>query len=167
MLGLLLSIAAFPTLFLNEGRAVKTARALKEGAASVVAVDANRIASENEGKFIHVSGQANTNETLVDDQFGVTVNAIRLARNVEMYQWKQSKEEVTRRRDDGESTTEIEYSYEKTWSSDHFDSNSFDDAVNHANPTVIPFASTTRHGQGHKSRQIPTAAKTRLQNREI
>jgi len=142
MLGVLLTIASFPILFLNEGRAVNTARALKEGAASVVSVDASKIDPANNSRFVHISGYATTSETLSDPKFGVTANAIRLVRTTEMYQWKQVEQEVTRG-PDGKSTKEKEYAYEEVWSAKHLDSSAFHDSENHANPPNFPFESLT------------------------
>lgn len=142
MLGVLLTIAAFPILFLNEGRAVKTARALKEGAASVISLDANRVDPANEEKFVHVYGNATTEEILTDPKFGVSANAIRLARTTEMYQWKEIVQEVTRR-SDGKSTKEKEYTYEKVWAAKQIDSASFSESENHENPPKLPFESLT------------------------
>ena len=158
-LGCLLAIVGLPILFLNEGRAVKTARALKEGGSSFVSVDASNVSAENEGRFVHVSGEASTQEMLSDKQFGVSVNAIRLTRTVETYQWKELKEEVTRRGKDGKSATETEYSYEKTWSSKRIDSSQFHDSQAHANPAEAPFASKSLQANevriGHF--QLPTS----------
>ena len=52
--GLLLFAISFPTLFLNEGRAVNAAKALQEGATSVVEASSKTINHEHEGKFVHV-----------------------------------------------------------------------------------------------------------------
>ena len=57
ILGCIFTVVAFPVLFFNEGRAVKTAKALKEGAASVVSAQATRVDPANEGKFVHVFGK--------------------------------------------------------------------------------------------------------------
>ncbi len=141
--GCLMSIGAFPMLFLNEGRAVKTARALKEGAAAVVSIDANHVDEDNDGAFIHLTGTAKTSEILNDGQFGVEANAIRLVRKVEMYQWKEYEEEVKRTDSNGKTTTETSYGYEKEWSKDPIDSGKFNDPVNHPNPAALPFESMT------------------------
>ena len=143
ILGGVFAIAAFPTLFFNEGRAVKTAKALKEGAASVVSVKATQVDSANEGEFVHVSGTAETPETLTDREFGVSVNAIRLIRNVEMYQWNEEQEKVSREGADSHSSKETEYSYKIVWSPTHIDSSQFNDSVNHANPAAFPFQGAT------------------------
>lgn len=141
--GCLMSIGAFPMLFLNEGRAVKTARALKEGAAAVVSIDANHVDIANDGEFVHLTGTARTSEVLNDSQFGVEANALRLARKVEMYQWKEYEEEVKRKDSSGKTTKETSYGYEKEWEGSHIDSSKFNDAVSHANPDALPFESMT------------------------
>ena len=67
LFGLILFIAAFPVLFWNEGRAVKTARSLKEGAGAVVSVPADAVNAANEGKLVHVSGAVATEAPVADD----------------------------------------------------------------------------------------------------
>ena len=52
LVGLILFVAAFPVLFWNEGRAVKTARSLTEGAAAVIEVSADAPDPGNEGKLV-------------------------------------------------------------------------------------------------------------------
>ena len=76
-------VGSFPLLIWNEGRAIKTARSLEEGAGAVVSVPADRVDAGNQGKLLHVSGQATTSETLADSDFGVSANAIHLKRVVE------------------------------------------------------------------------------------
>jgi len=138
VLGCLMMLTAVPTLFVNEGRAVKTARALAEGAAAVVSVDCEQSDQVNEGKLVHLSGIATTEETLVDNQFGVTANAIRLIRTTETFQWKEVEEKVTRKLD-GKSKTTTEYSYQKVWDSKHLSSDSFHAPEGHENPASLRF----------------------------
>ena len=90
LFGILLCIIGIPLLFWNEGRAVKRYKTLKEGAGAVVAVSADKVDSANEGKLVHLSGEATTSETLQDEKYGISANALRLRRSVEMYQWKES-----------------------------------------------------------------------------
>ena len=86
--GIVMFVAAFPLLFWNEGRAVKTARALDEGQGAVIEVGSNAtVDSENEGRLVHMSGLADTGDVLEDPEFGVSENCIRLDRSVEIYQW--------------------------------------------------------------------------------
>ena len=56
VVGILLVIASVGFLFWNEGRAVKTATALAEGAGLVQTVDPNSMPSEMTGKLVHFSG---------------------------------------------------------------------------------------------------------------
>ena len=136
-------LACFPLLFWNEGRAVTTARSLKEAAEEVIAVDATRVDPANEGKLIHFSGKAETSETLLDDQFGVSVQAVRLIRRVEMFQWQEFEEEVTRKRDGEASEKVTEYTYQTVWHDEPIDSSQFRHAAGHQNPPRMPFVSRT------------------------
>ena len=86
--GPLLLIGSSWGLFWNEGRAVTTARSLTEGASAVIEADSGRIAAENEGKLVHVSGPFATTAPLVDPEFQVQAKAGVLQRQVEMFQWR-------------------------------------------------------------------------------
>ena len=94
--GFVMFLVAFPVLFWNEGRAVRTAKSLEEGAGAVVSVAAERVEPGNQGKLIHVTGATATDEVLADEEFGVKAPAIKLLRQVEMYQWTEEKTEKKR-----------------------------------------------------------------------
>ena len=98
LIGFLLFLVAFPVLFWNEGRAVQTARSLEEGAGLVVSIPAGTADKGNDGKLVHTTGDATTTETLRDPEFGVSAQAIRLLRTVEMYQWVQHEKTETRQK---------------------------------------------------------------------
>ena len=134
-------VAAFPLLVWNEGRAVKTARSLEEGAGAVVSVPADRVDAGKEGKLIHTSGQATTNETLSDPDFGVSAPAIRLQRVVEAYQWDEDEKSETRNKLGGGTETVKTYSYKKVWSDRLIDSGRFKHEDGHENPAAMPFES--------------------------
>ncbi|MFP4308294.1 MAG: TMEM43 family protein [Desulfococcaceae bacterium] len=68
VMGILVFVVGFPVLFLNEGRAVRRYRALKEGAGSVVSISPDRVDPAMEGKLVHVTGTATTNEMLSDSE---------------------------------------------------------------------------------------------------
>lgn len=139
--GLVLFIAAFPLLFWNEGRAVKRYKTLNEGAGSVVSSPEGRVLSENEGKLVHVSGKAVTDEIVADAEFKVAVNAIKLKRNVEMYQWKEIKKRKSKKKLGGGKKTVTTYSYSKNWSANLIDSNNFKKPKGHQNPDSMPYHS--------------------------
>ena len=141
VIGIVLFIAAFPVLFWNEGRAVKRYKTLNEGAGSVIALPEARVLPENEGRLIHVSGKAVTDEIVTDAEFEVAVNAIRLKRKVEMYQWKESKKRKTKKKLGGGKKTVTTYSYRKSWSSRLIDSSNFKKPTGHRNPGAMPYQS--------------------------
>jgi hypothetical protein len=132
-------VGSFPLLVWNEGRAVKTARSLEEGAGAVVSVPADRVDAGNQGKLVHVSGEATTGETLADPDFGVSAPAIRLERVVEMYQWDEDEKSETKNKLGGGTETVKTYTYKKVWSDKLIDSDRFKQSGSHANPAALPF----------------------------
>jgi hypothetical protein len=127
LVGIIFFVVSFPLLWWNEGRAVKTARSLEEGATSVVSV--TKLDPANEGKLIHFSGDAHSDETLTDAEFGVSAAGLRLRRKVEMYQWEERSE--SRQNTGGSKTTT--YTYDKKWSPLVISSHEFKEA-GHDNP---------------------------------
>ena len=99
--GLILFLASFVVLFWNEGRTVRTAKALAEGQAAVVSIPSDRVNAANEGKLVHISGEATTDQTLEDPQFHISARAIRLRRLVKMYQWRERSQTQTRKKLEG------------------------------------------------------------------
>jgi len=142
LIGVVLFLIAFPLLWWNEGRAVQTAKSLDEGAGAVVSASPEKVNSANEGKLIHLTGEAKTDETLTDSQFGVSACAIRLSRNVEMYQWEETKTTNTRRTKGGGQKTTTTYSYERVWSDRPIKSFGFAKPDGHQNPSGMPYRST-------------------------
>src|SRR5258708_6768970 len=96
LFGGVLFLLSFVVLFWNEGRAVQTAKSLDEGGKVVISVDAGKVDPANEGKLVHISGEATTAQTLADAQFGVSAAALKLRRQAQMYQWKENKSSETR-----------------------------------------------------------------------
>ena len=143
LVGLLLFVISFPVLFWNEGRAVKTAKSLNEGESVTVSVPSDAIDAANDGKLIHTTGTATTDETLRDDMFGIEVNAIRLTRVAEMYQWKENKKSKKKKKIGGGTKTTTEYTYSKTWSSSPINSGSFKKSAEHENPGSMPIKGTS------------------------
>src|SRR5271166_414777 len=92
LIGIVLVPISFVLLFWNEGRAIRTDRGLREGSSSVISVsDPSQVNPANDGKLVHITGRADTSETLTDPTFAVSEQAIRLERQVAMYQWTQKE----------------------------------------------------------------------------
>lgn len=141
LFGLLLVLAAFVLLFWNEGRAVERHKTLEEGAEAVVSVPADRVDPAHEGDLVHVTGRAETDEVLRDETFGVQAEALRLEREVEMYQWEEEERKETEKKVGGGTTTTTTYSYDKTWSERLIDSDAFHRPEGHENPDAMPWES--------------------------
>jgi len=139
LVGVVLFFAAFPVLWMNEGRAVRTAKSLKEGAAAVVSVSAGARDPGMEGRLIHFSAQATTTATLADPEFGIRVPGIRLVRNVEMYQWHEQSRSEERTKLGGGTERVTTYTYEKRWSDRHIDSSRFQEPAGRQNPPAMRF----------------------------
>lgn len=141
LLGVLLFLASFPLLFWNEGRAVQTEKSLEEGTKSVVSVEADKVDSANEGKLVHITAKAATDETPTDPDFGVTApRDIRLVRTVEMYQNKEEAHTETKKNLGGSETTTTTYTYTPGWYKDLQNSSNFHEP-GHQNPSAMPFRS--------------------------
>lgn len=140
-IGGVLFIAGIPLLFWNEGRAVKTAKALEEGASVCVQLpNADTIDATMDGKLVHVTGTAVTEDVLTDDLFtGLAPKAIRLTRNVEFYQWVENERKEKKKNVGGSETTVTTYTYSKKWVSKPVDSSSFREA-GHDNQVFLPEA---------------------------
>ena len=143
LVGLILFVVSFPILFWNEGRAVKTARSLEEGAGAVVSVSPDLVSPANEGKLVHVTGPVSTDGPVVDSDLGVQATAVKLVRNVSMYQWIEEEKSEKRKKLGGGEETVTTYSYKKDWSSSPVDSSSFQVPAGHENPGGFPLDSAT------------------------
>lgn len=139
LFGLVLFLLSFIFLFWNEGRAVERYKSLQEGAGVVVSVAADRVDPAHEGKLVHLTGPAKSDELLADDDFGVYVRAIHLDRKVEMYQWREEVERETKKKVGGGTETTSSYSYAKAWSDRLVDSSAFKVPAGHQNPPAMPY----------------------------
>lgn len=142
IIGIILILVSFPLLFWNEGRAVQRYKTLQEGAGAVVSISADTVDSAHEGSLVHLTGLATTDEVLADTALSVSANAIKLRREVEMFQWEEHVETESEKELGGGETTRKTYTYEKTWSSQLIDSNGFAEPTGHYNPKTMPFEST-------------------------
>ena len=136
--GGILVVIGVVALFWNEGRTIKETRKLNEGAKVVVSVASDSVDASNEGKLIHISGDVVTEGTVSDNDFKISLNALKLTRKVEMYQWEEETETETTRLSGGREETRTTTSYKKVWSEDLIDSTQFQDS-GYDNPTVMPY----------------------------
>ena len=138
-IGILLVLIAFPVLFCNEGRAVRSARGLAEGAASVQSIDASKVDPSKEGALVHLTGEATSAGVLRDETFPLQTAGLGLSRTVEMYQWVEDSKRQSKEKLGGSEETTTSYSYSKQWREGRVDSARFHDKT-HQNPE-LPFES--------------------------
>ena len=139
LIGLVMVIAAFPLLFWNEGRAVKTAKSLDEGRGAVVTAPSDNLNPANEGKLVHMTGRAKTTDTVSDPVLGVSANALSLKRKVEMYQWRETAKSEKKDKVGGSTETVTTYTYAKEWSESPIESSKFKQQQGHRNPGSMPY----------------------------
>ena len=126
--GLLLFVLATVLLWWNEGRAVKTAKMLKTASTECVDVaDVSTVDPALNGKLIHATAIAKTDETLTDPDYGIQVNAIWLKRSTEYYQWVEHSTSETKDKIGGGQETVTTYTYSREWVGSPVNSNSFHD----------------------------------------
>ena len=160
-LGGFLFFAAFALLIWNEGRTVKRAKDLDEGRENIVQLDLSDFSTTTndlsafENKLIHATGPLSTTDTLMDPTFGVGFNnatedsALKLSRNVEVYQWEESSTRKKVKTSTGGTRTETTYSYNKGWSSSLINSANFktsqdpNNSQDLNNPSTLPFEQLT------------------------
>ncbi len=135
--GIILFIAAFPLLWWNEGRSVERYNSLKEGQSAVISISSETINPENNGKLVHIQGLANTEDVLRDNVFNVFTTAIKLKRQVSMYQWKENVKTETEEKIGGTKETKKTYTYNKDWSHHEINSSHFKYPSEHSNPRML------------------------------
>ncbi|XP_015680450.1 transmembrane protein 43 [Protobothrops mucrosquamatus] len=143
LVGLATFALSFYILFTNEGRTLKTASSLAEGLSLVVPLDNIQIIShENDKKLVHLSGILRTSKPLYDPSYGLSIRAVKLKRQVEMYQWVEY-EESKEYEENGKVKKETKYSYNTEWKSEVVNSRNFDREIGHKNPSAMAVESFT------------------------
>ena len=136
LVGMILVVIGLGLLWFNEGRSVKRAKALEEGRGGTVTLDSiDKVVSEMEGKLVHAVGLA-TGESLRDPVFPVEAKALSLRRDVEMYQYVESKTTREEKKAGGGVDKHVTYSYDLQWRDDWVDSKKFDTPEGHENPRM-------------------------------
>ena len=141
-IGLLLFVIGFPILWSNEHDAVRNTNALNELQKVTIDVGTPEIKAENEGKPVFMTGPAATQDILTDPVFGISENAIRLKREVEIYQYTERQHTETQKKMGGKTETVTTYTYEPEWVKTTINSNMFENPearTNYRNIGIMRF----------------------------
>ncbi|XP_065079084.1 transmembrane protein 43 homolog [Ochlerotatus camptorhynchus] len=143
LIGSILLTAGTFVLFWNEARAISTSLSLEEALN-----DANTVSGEHpydktyEGRLVHLIGPIVTGEPLTEPDYNIQVQAVKLKRRVQMYQWVE--EYVENRYGEAVASVQTEertYYYTMDWRDSLVDSRSFYIRTGHHNPTAFPMDS--------------------------
>ncbi|XP_056645449.1 transmembrane protein 43 homolog isoform X2 [Diorhabda sublineata] len=130
----------------NEGRAVHHAHSLDETYNNAIILNTyEKPSEEHNGKVVHASGNIQIDEPLTEFGYGIAIQAVKLKRRVQMYQWV---EERTPRNDednniDTMATMTHDYYYVTEWRDKLIDSSNFYIRHGHVNPKEIPLKTVT------------------------
>ena len=128
--GLIMFVIGTIILFWNEGRTIKTTRMIKQADKECVELpEVGTLDPSFDGKLVHLTGFATTEETFADSTFGIFANDIlSMKREVEYYQMVERTETETKKKLDGSEEQITTYYYDEKWVSDPVDSKDFYDS---------------------------------------
>lgn len=113
IIGIVLFIASFFVLWINENNYVNAQRMAKFMTKNVVSI--TNYSPDNNRKLVHYSGKIKTDEIIADDF--IRINTPALDRKVEMYQWEEESHT--------DSNDNTKYTYKKIWSERAIDTSRF------------------------------------------
>ena len=126
--GIVMFIAGTALLWWNEGNFVATGDALNEAHAITQELgDITKLDSSKNGQLVHATGPVETKDMLADPVFGFSINAIRLERTVEFFQWVEKTSTEKRKKLGGGEETVTTYTYAQEWVRSPVDSSQFKD----------------------------------------
>lgn len=125
----------------NEARTVQISKSLEESISLVTPLVPNDIPDKsNFGKLVYLTGNLIVHQPLVEVDYGISVLAVKLVKNVQMYQWEESRIETA---DEEGNFVNTDYTYNTEWKSQLIDSSMFYDSTGHWNPKEFPIKSDT------------------------
>lgn len=132
----------------NEARAVQYSKLLEDSISIVQPVlpDA-AVDKSNVGRLVYVTGVMTIHEPLTEVDYGISVLAVKLLRQVQMYQWVETKYDVY---DEDGNSIGFEYDYHTEWQSNLIDSSSFHTSMGHRNPKEFPIKKQTQINENVK-----------------
>ncbi len=147
LIGLVLITVSFVLIFWNESNGLHTEQSLRETEQVYVRADASPIDPNNNMRVVYFNGLATTNDTLQDTLFNISTKAIKLQRQVEMFQWEENTDTHTENETGGSEKEIITYSYKQVWSNKVINSNDFKSPAGHENPSKMAIEPTQHYAK--------------------
>lgn len=137
-------------IFWNEGNAVRTARALTEGAGVVVPLGDLTPQAANEGALVHVNGPLKLGRVLTDAALGIAGGSqtVRLERRVEQFAWVEDKRTSSDTNVGGSQDRTTEYTYRMAWTESPESGADFRITEGHMNPPMPIRSAVLRQDEG-------------------
>ncbi|KAK6629625.1 hypothetical protein RUM43_003442 [Polyplax serrata] len=132
----------------NEARAVQISKSLAESISLVESINPDDpVDKTNIGKLIYLTGVMTIHEPLTEVDHGISVLAVKLLRQVQMYQWVESQYDTV---DDEGYTVSSNYDYHKEWQTNLINSRFFYNSRDHENPSEFPIKRQTQINENVK-----------------
>ena len=126
--GFLMFLAGTVLLWWNEGRTIHREQDINFADKNCVEMTTpDKVDPSFDGKLVHTTGKAVSNDILQDGMFPVAGNFTKLEREAEYYQWVEHKQEQKRDKLGGGEETVTTYTYERKWVDEPVNSGSFHD----------------------------------------
>ncbi|KAL1513720.1 hypothetical protein ABEB36_003092 [Hypothenemus hampei] len=138
ILGFLIFVVGVYLLVWNEGEIVHHHHSLEETFNNAITLNPfEKLQPEYEGRVVHIMGDLKVDEPLTELEYGISIQAVKLKRRVQMYQWveEQSSSNVN---DETDYQSTRDYYYVTEWRDKLVDSSSFYIRTGHENPTQKP-----------------------------
>lgn len=126
LVGIVLFVASFAVLWINEGRADL----------SKIAARAVPASESAQGHLVYVSDKLSAAAPIGDSEYLKPGPYITLERQVEMYAWKEVTHEETKEKLGGGTDVTTTYTYEKEWTTSPENATKFKYPDGHGNPTL-------------------------------
>ncbi len=131
IIGLLLFVASFFVLYINEGR-FDTSN-LAKTAVDISSQQSNTNSVLN-GKLVDTAGVLNSSQPIGDGLFLRPGNYIAVKRTAEMYSWSEKQDSSSKTNLGGSENTQTTYTYQNEWSENPANSANFKVPAGHENP---------------------------------
>jgi len=141
-IGLILTGIGVHILAWNERHTVSHTTTLNEVYNQIIPLNLYEpIWPEYEGRLVHLQGPLVIDEPLTEPDYGISIQAVKLKRRVQMFQWVESENPLDFSVDAKDPERKNNYYYVTEWRDKLVNSNSFYIKYGHHNPTSMPLTS--------------------------